>query len=51
MLRVQRRNSPSESFMMLALWMQWMRLRLFLRAYSKAKRVSQQSRASFRISD
>ena len=25
--------------MMLALWMQWIRLRLFLRAYSKAKRA------------
>jgi len=32
----QRRKRPSESFMMLALWMEWIFLRPCLRAYSKA---------------
>src|ERR1035441_2294153 len=38
MLREQRMKSPSDIFMMLALWIAWIFLRLNLRAYSKAKR-------------
>ena len=34
--RAQRRKSPSDIFMMLALWMAWIFCRLNLRAYSKA---------------
>ena len=37
-LREHRRKRPSDNFMMFALWMAWILWRLFLRAYSKAKR-------------
>ena len=46
-------NSPSDIFMMLALWMAWIFLRLNLRAYSKANlamRVEAFSVMIFRLS-